>query len=128
MHYRLVPLEARSLSPPFDSGGLASVFDFDPFAHVLAYGDPNRLGLLMSSNGIGLAPYLNSTMHGHVRLPAQSCRTIAVGTRIGTGQAQGPTPTCKAQIALYTLRRPVQGLFVAPIMHLSKNKGLAVSS
>ncbi len=41
----------RHHSPPFDSGGLASVFDFDPFAHVVAYGDPNRLGLLTSSNG-----------------------------------------------------------------------------
>ena len=127
LHYRLVPLEARSLSPPFDSGGLASVFDFDPFAHVLAYGDPNRLGLLMSSNGIGLAPYLNRTMHGHVRLPAQSCRTIAVGNRIGTGRVKTRPPALSAPAGAEgatgiprklptrttRARRPVAGLLFA---------------
>ncbi len=41
----------------------------------------------MSHNGIGFTPYLNSMLR-HVRLPAQSCRTITVGTRIGTGQGE----------------------------------------
>jgi len=79
VYYRLAPLGVCAFFPPFNSGALALALAFNPFAHAVAYGDPNRLGLLTSNNGKGFAPYLNS-MHGHIRLLIQSCRTIAVGT------------------------------------------------
>ncbi len=107
-HYRLAPLKVRALSPPFDSAALGSAFGLDRFPHVLAYGDPNSVGLLTSSNGIGLVQYLNNMLPEHVRPPAQSRRTIAVGTSGGAFLSPAPRPSAAPFRRSFFLVRPLR--------------------